>query len=131
MPGGSWSSSFKCRIISGQQRTGQSARRIVINNQNPFKIVHAIWPGPKEEAYEEEKEELWEWQKDELPDGDTINASSSVWVSGRWKGGWMFGAGPLARPLSARHLSANVPCPGMSCVFENVERVCVDWTELN
>jgi len=100
MPGGSWSSSFKCRIISGQQRTGQSARRIVINNQNPFKIVHAIWPGPKEE-----EEELWEWQKDELPDGDTINASSSVWVGG-FSGQWVAGClglvhwlGPFPPPL--------------------------------
>jgi len=124
MPGGSWSSSFKCRIISGQQRTGQSARRIVINNQNPFKIVHAIWPGPKEE-----EEELWEWQKDELPDGDTINASSSVWVSGRWKGGWMFGAGPLARPLSAA--TCQPMCHVLACpAFSRTSRECV-WIGLN
>lgn len=55
---------FKWRIISGQQRTGQSARRIVINNQNPFKIVHAIWlelkpPDARPQGWMRVEQEAW------------------------------------------------------------------------
>jgi len=81
---------FKWRIISGQQRGDQSeARRIVINNQNPFKIVHAIWLRPEAHlTYTQDWTEL-DWTGQDMVNrqgrkgcagNDSINASSSAWA---------------------------------------------------
>lgn len=78
---------FKWRIISGQQRGDQSeARRIVINNQNPFKIVHAIWLRPEAHlTYTQDcigLDRTWSTDKDEK-DVQATTASTPRQVRGR------------------------------------------------
>lgn len=92
---------FKWRIISGQQRPGQSARRIVINNQNPFKIVHAIWLelNPPDTATRMDERGAGGVAGGGVDGGctanDSINASSSG-VGGAVGGHWQLATGSAA-----------------------------------
>lgn len=63
------------------------ARRIVINNQNPFKIAHAIWlrpdrswRGPTEEEQQEDMHEV-------DADAQAPTASTPCQVRGQWVAG--------------------------------------------